>query len=95
LNRYAYLLNERTFPIDFEEKLDPQASLRELFAIRIRLIEGVNLEDFTLHYGKLDQETWDSLKSLEQQGYLERDSQTIRLTKQGILFYDTVAVELI
>lgn len=95
LNRYALLLKEGTFPIDFEEKLDPQASLRELFAIRIRLMEGVNLEDFTLHYGKLDQETWHSLKSLEQQGYLERDSQTIRLTKQGILFYDTVAVELI
>lgn len=95
LNRYANLLKDGTFPVDFEEKLDPLASLRELFAIRIRLMEGVNLEDFTTHYGKLDQETWDNLKKLEQQGYLERDSQTIRLTKHGILFYDTVAVELI
>jgi oxygen-independent coproporphyrinogen III oxidase len=95
LNRYAEMLNESKFPLDFEEELDSQASLRELFTIRIRMKEGVHLADFERRHGRLDPETRSMIEKLQQQGYLEQDSNVVRLSKKGILFYDSVAVDLI
>ncbi len=95
LNQYARHVMDGQFPVDFEEQLDFQASQRELLAIRIRLNEGVDLEDFTQAHGTLDSETLSSLEGLKSKGYIQQNGKKIRLTKQGILFYDTVAVELI
>lgn len=95
LNRYAQQLEQGLFPIDFEEKLERIASLRELLAIRIRLTEGINLSSFQKEHGPLDEETLKTLHHLTEKGYLQKDSDFIKLTKQGILFYDSIAVELI
>lgn len=95
LSRYAQQLKEDIFPIDFEEALAPQASIRELLAIRIRLLEGVDIAAFEKAYGPLDPETLDSIENLKKNGYIRQHLNTLHLTQQGILFYDTVAVELI
>lgn len=95
LNQYAQRLQDGIFPIDFEEKLETQASLRELLAIRIRLLQGVDLNAFENEKGLLDRETFNSIESLKKEGYLKQESQVLKLTKSGILFYDTVAAELI
>lgn len=95
LNRYAQQLNEGLFPVDFEEKLEHAASLRELFAIRIRMIEGVNLEIFEREHAPLDAETKNTIEELKAKGYLEQRESTVSLTKQGVMFYDSVAVDLI
>lgn len=95
LNRYAQQLKEHLLPVDFEEKLDPQASIRELLAIRIRLMEGVDLEAFEKHYGRLESKTWQAIENLKKEGYISQQAHIIRLTKQGILFYDTVATDLV
>lgn len=95
LNRYAQQLDAGHFPVDFEEKLDVQASLRELLAIQLRLLEGVDLKVFEVKHGPLDKETLNSLENIKKMNYIEQDANIIRLTKKGILFYDTVAVELI
>lgn len=95
LNRYAQQLKEDIFPVDFNEKLDTKAHLRELFTIRLRMIEGINLETFEKDHGKLDSETFLTLDTLQKKGFLEHRNRIVRLTKQGVLFYDTVATELI
>lgn len=95
LNRYAQQLNAGILPVDFEEKLDPQASLKELLTIRIRMMDGVDLNAFQNSYGRLDADTLGSLDKLKEEGYIDQMSNIIQLTKQGILFYDTVATELI
>jgi oxygen-independent coproporphyrinogen-3 oxidase len=91
LNNYSRQLNEGKFPVDFEEELDLEAKSRELLAIQLRLLEGVDLANFT----KLHQETLKALEKLEQQEFICRDKNRIKLTRRGILFYDTVATELI
>lgn len=95
LNRYAQQLKEGIFPVDFEEKLDPQASLRELLAIRLRMIQGVDLAAFEKAHGLLADETLNNIENLKKKGYIEQTGNNIHLTQQGILFYDTVAVELV
>ena len=95
LNRYSQQLKEKTFPIDFKEKLDPVRSLRELLTIRIRLVEGVDLNKFQQEWGPLDPETFETFSELLRQNLIEKNGDLIKLSKKGILFYDSVASDLI
>jgi oxygen-independent coproporphyrinogen-3 oxidase len=92
LNRYTQALKEGKSPIDFSEELSPDAQQRELLAIRLRLREGALLDNF-----HVDAETEAALQRLVEQGFLHQDTHQnhFRLTEKGILFYDTVATELI
>jgi len=89
LGKYAEQLSEQ-FPIDFEEELDPDAKQRELLAIRLRLMEGVDLSAF-----ELDEDTTSICARLAREGFLSQSEKTLKLTPQGILFYDTVASEIV
>ncbi len=91
LNKYHAALIAGNSPVDFKEALDPKSRVRELLAIRIRLVEGIDLKDFP----DLDVEGEEILQRLAHEGFLERSGTRFRLTRRGILFYDTVAVELI
>ena len=93
LNRYCACLEAGQSPVDFEEALEPEARFRELLAIRLRLCEGVNLEQFSVAYGSFPIEN--TIQKLISEGLLEQQKSILRLTQKGILFYDTVAVELI
>ncbi len=95
LRKYCKALKEARSPVDFEEKLTSEAHLRELFVIRLRLRQGVSLEDFTSKYGLLDSDTRRTLNRLLEEGYLYNEKGRLILTERGILFYDTVASELI
>ncbi len=75
-------------PTNYEEKLAPSPSQRELLAIRLRINDWLDLHDYPL----IDQTTVDQLVST---GLLQRKKEFIRLSEQGLLFYDTVASELI
>lgn len=76
--------------IDYTEKLSSEAHEREKLAIRLRLREGADLNDF-----KLDEETANTLDSLINQGLLLQNQNRLILSEKGILFYDTVASEII
>ena len=89
-SKYIKALKENLSPIDFEEELDPAAKARELFVIRMRLKEGCDLNQFAL-----DPETLKTVNRLISEGYLEQQTQQVKLTDKGILFYDTVASELV
>lgn len=95
LSRYLKALQTNDSPVDFEEKLTPNARRRELFTIAIRLLEGVDVSLFEKQHGKLDEETRLTIQKLIQQGFLQTYHDTIALTKRGVLFYDTVASELV
>lgn len=95
LNRYCDALKKGVLPEDFSEQLDAESSRRELLAIRIRLLDGVNLAQFQEVYGQFSQETTDALSMLIQEGFLQELEGVVRLTRKGVLFYDTVATELV
>lgn len=95
LGKYCRALEEGNSPVDFEEMLEPDASRRELFVIRLRLREGVSMDEFTKFYGPLDALTRTTIDRLVEEGFLQNQQDRLTLTKKGILFYDTVAIELI
>lgn len=95
LGRYCKTLKEGQFPRDFEELLDPDAQRRELFVIHLRLRDGVNMKEFNFCHGMLDQATLKMMDRLIEEGYLTWVNENVQLTHKGILFYDTVAAELI
>lgn len=95
LGKYCKALDEGVLPRDFDEQLDPDASRRELFVIRLRLREGVDMPAFISERGKLDSEAIQAVENLIKEGYLEWKNERLMLTHQGVLFYDTVASELI
>lgn len=95
LKKYYDLLMSDRLPIDFEEQLDFCASQRELLAVRIRLLEGVAIAEFEAKHGVLEKQVIETLKEQVKRGWLEYDGVTFKLTSQGILFYDTLASEII
>lgn len=94
-NRYLEALQKGIFPTDFSEKLGPKESRNELLAIGLRLKEGVDCQVFEAKHGPLDPDTHLALESLVRQNLLLREGSIYRLTDQGTLFYDSVAVEII
>lgn len=97
LSRYCTALSQGKSPVDFTEELDPDARRREMLAIELRLKSGVNLSVCEKHYGPLEKVTEETIQHLCQQGFIARsdDDHILRLTQRGILFYDSVAIELI
>ena len=96
IQRYIQALRSDTKVEDFSEILPSLSRRRELLAIALRLLKGVDLADFQATHGILDAETLKTLKILEEQGFLATsDASAIQLTGKGILFYDTVASDLI
>ena len=88
--RSVKLLKEENFPVDFEEKLSYPADLKELLAVQLRLKAGVDIDAWPLL-----EETHKTLRKLELEGFIRQTSSVWQLTDKGMLFYDTVAVELI
>lgn len=94
-NRYLNAVQKNNFPTDFSEELSPKDRRKELLAIGLRLKEGVDCQVFEEKHGPLEPITYLALESLVQKDLLEREENRYRLTYQGRLFYDTVAVEII
>lgn len=93
--KYQSLLDQKILPTDFSETLPPDARIRELLAIELRLIQGIDPVAFQARHGVFDPETITTLQDLVKKGWLIEEMNRIRLTNQGILFYDSVASELI
>jgi oxygen-independent coproporphyrinogen-3 oxidase len=95
LHRYVHALREHRSPIDFSEKLSPPQHRRELLAIAMRLRAGVDLEAFEQKHGQLDTALYAALGNLQVDGLVEKREGRIALTERGVLFYDTVAIEIV
>lgn len=90
-NKWADSCARGENPADFEELLLPDARKRELLTIRLRLNEGVDLT----HFEPLEAETHATLQKYQQMSLLEVDRTKVRLTKDGQLFYDSIATDLV
>lgn len=95
LQRYVQALRQNTSPEDFTEELSPEKMRCELLVIALRLCKGINKIDFENEHGILSTSTLNTLKNLEKDGFIDIKEHAISLSKKGVLFYDTVAVELI
>ena len=95
LQHYLSALKAGNSPIDFSETLETSKRQRELLAIALRLLQGVDLLSFEQQHGKLNADLYDTIEKLIQHDLLERNGHLLRLSKKGILFYDTIASELI
>ena len=93
LGKYLTALREKQFPVDFDETLPLEARLRELFAVQLRLLAGVDLNSFEQQHGAVPFKN--ILQVMCTQGLLIQENSTFRLSPKGALFYDSVAVELI
>lgn len=90
LQRYRKLLVEGKNVVEFEEALPYPDNWNELLAIHLRLFEGVETASWPL-----PPETLERLDQLEGKGLLISQETRWKLSPQGVLFYDTVAEELI
>lgn len=90
LLRYKSLLKEGKEPIDFQETLAYPDSLHEQFAVHLRLLQGVPKKKFPLTDALMQK-----VEKLEKEGLLQQTSEAISMTSRGLLFYDTIASEII
>jgi len=95
LGKYLAFLQKGDSPVDFHEKLDDEAHLRELLAVELRLMQGVDLGYFQKRHGQLSPSIQAVMQRLTQEGFLKQDMHCFCLSEQGKNFYDSVASELI
>jgi len=91
LLRYCKQLLAGTTPIDFAESLSPQKQKKELLALQLRLMEGADLKRFQ----PIEDETLKAINQLVDSGLLQVNNDQVQMTSRGILFYDTIATEII
>ena len=91
LNNYVRALKNGESAVNFEERLPYPRNVNELVAVGLRVLSGIDLEGA----GELPEETLEALKELEARGYLLRRGSVVKLTEKGLLFYDTVASEIV
>ncbi len=95
LSRYAKLLEEGASTIDYEEEVSGEKRIKELLTLHLRLVNGIDIKEFEKKYGPLPLETKESIHALQEKGLLIQQNLRLNLSQKGILFYDTIASELI
>lgn len=95
-NQYCTLLESGKDPVGFSEQLAFPNNLYELFIVQLRLSQGVNMSTFEQMHGQLPNSFVEKMEKLiSQEKWLARDKDRLFLTEKGMLFYDSVAAELI
>lgn len=96
VEEYIQDVEHRKFARLEEEQLEPQARWRETLVFGLRMRDGVRLGEIAQRIGRSpDAATTSALQRLETAGLLTANNDTVRLTDRGLLFADTVAVELL
>ena len=84
-------IEEKKSPEHFSETLEEEKREKELLAVELRLLKGVDLSK----RAPLSKELLRTIKRLVQEGLLEEAGSRLRLSAKGLLFYDTVASEIV
>jgi len=95
-NLYKYFNNIKNdiSPIDFEEKLKYPKNVKELLAINLRVLSGVDIKEFQKKH-TLPKDTIKTLEELKKDGFLEMEKTNLKLSDKGILFYDLIATDIV
>lgn len=91
LNKYYEFLDEGKSPVDFEEELPYPKNFTELFAVELRMLKGVDLHKFA----HMPEDFFKTLESLKQKKLITIHDSKVCLTSHGLLFYDSVASEIL
>lgn len=91
LKKWAESIQKGIRAEEFSEKLSEEASQKELLAVELRLIKGVDLSIFPPLFPALEK----SIETLLTQNLLQKQGSILSLTEEGLKFYDTVATEIV
>jgi oxygen-independent coproporphyrinogen III oxidase len=91
LKKWGKLIEEGSCPEHFTETLNSDRKQRELLAVELRLLKGVDLSNSSPFSDSLNK----SINALIAEGFLEKKEATLRLSNKGLNFYDTVASEIV
>ena len=92
---YEEKLQNNLSPQDFEETLSITQRQAELLAIHLRILEGMDIEEFQKENGIIHSLLLSKIQKLIQKKLIIKTSTHLKLTEMGALFYDDVAEELI
>lgn len=95
IHKYSKFIEKNSPPVDFEEQLDPDAFLKESFALHLRLTEGFDLNLFQKRFGLLPLTLKHSLENFIQESLIICDQTHIKLSSNGLLLHDSIAAEII
>ncbi len=91
--KYHKLLTQKKLPLEYEDVLSVYERQKELFCLKLRMIEGVFKESFS---SLLQVDSFQKkLQKLAQKGLLEENQTSWKLTEKGLFFHDEVASDLI
>ncbi len=91
LHRYQDRLVNGIDPTDFSECLQGEERKKELIAVGLRVVDGIDLAPFF----PLSEGLENLLQQLQTKKMIVLAGTTCKLTSQGLLFYDTVASEIL
>lgn len=102
-NRYGELVDESAAAADgvmrhiaSAETPPPDLVIADALILNLRLIEGVDLRDFTRRYGASPDDVYgDILREFEGYGILERTPTHLRLSKRGLLLSNELFLRLL
>ena len=95
LKKYEQALLQNTLPESFEETLPFEQKQKELLAVELRLLRGVDMTLFQEKTGILSPSLESSIENLLTKNWLKKKNERLSLSEEGLLFYDSVASELI
>jgi oxygen-independent coproporphyrinogen-3 oxidase len=103
LHRYRQLITLGMSGEDEVDLLDPVLLAHEQLILRLRLKQGVNLQEHRARYPELSTEVTKILEIFQARGFIEQLNQdshqglnsTYRLTYEGMRYFDHIAVELL
>ncbi|MDO9391035.1 MAG: radical SAM family heme chaperone HemW [bacterium] len=95
IERYVRSVNGGKSPADFRETISPEQQRFEALFLGLRMAAGIEIKSYKRRFGKSPLEhkpqVWLRWK---EQGWADWDGRTLRLTPQGLLLADGLAVEL-
>ena len=93
---YLKLIEQKQSPVTDSEQLDPVSSAKERLAIGLRMIDGVDAQQFESTTGMSVEEILGSLaQQLQENGMLINTDGAWRLTAKGILICDWISGEIV
>jgi oxygen-independent coproporphyrinogen-3 oxidase len=96
VEEYESHLERNESPICEQQALSPDARVEEFFFLGLRQRRGIDLAEAGRHWGEELVEPWlRKIKSLEQEGWLERANGRIRLADHALLVSNEVFQEFI
>ncbi len=90
------LLNKKEVPIAEEEKLDSKRTMGETLMLGLRMLKGIDPDDFKRRFGKsIDSEFGEKIDQLKSDQLLEYEAGKLKLTSKGILYSNEVFMEFL